>query len=126
MNYSKVLKNPQYMAPPRSSSASKKLESLYQLKNNPLAEVSIKKPFSNLAENKEPIPNEGIGHPPPGFKPTNYALTTTKRNEINQIVEKFIEIFCENNINFVFLGFSWKILTLYPDIIALLSLCLRS
>lgn len=86
MNYSKVLTNPQYRLPPRNLSGPKKLENLYQIKNAPLQEISIKKPFSNLAENKDPIPNEGIGRPPPGFKPTNFALTTTKRNEVNQIV----------------------------------------
>lgn len=86
MNYSKVLKNPQYMVPPRSFSASKKLENLYQIKSHVFPEVTIKKPFSNLAENKEPIPNEGIGHPPSGFKATDFALTTTKRNDMNEIV----------------------------------------
>lgn len=90
MNYSKVLTNPQYMFPTlRSASESKKLESLYQIKNHPYPEVSIKKPFSNLAENKEAIPNEGIGHPPPGYKPTNFTLTTTKRNEMNEIVRTY-------------------------------------
>ena len=87
MNYSKVLTNPQFMPPPmRSASFSKKLENLYQIKYHPIAEVSIKKPFSNLAENKEPVPVEGIGHPPPGYKATNFSLTTTNRNEMNEIV----------------------------------------
>ena len=74
------------MVPTRSFSASKKLENLYQIKSHVIPEVTIKKPFSNLAENKEPIPNEGIGHPPSGFKATDFALTTTKRNDMNEIV----------------------------------------
>ena len=92
MNYSKVLTNPQFMPPPISSgSGSKKLENLYQIKTHTFREVSIKKPFSNLVENKEPIPLEGIGHPPPGYKATDFALTTTKRNEVNEIV-KYIKL----------------------------------
>ena len=89
MNYSKVLTNPQFIPPPiRSASTSMKLKNLYQIKYHPIAEVSIKKPFSNMAENKEPVPFEEIGHPPPGYKATNFSLTTTNRNEMNEIVFK--------------------------------------
>jgi len=76
-------------APFRSASASKKLENLYQIKSHVFPEVSIKKPFTNLAENKDPIPNEGIGHPPSGYKATDFTLTTTKRNDMNEIVLVF-------------------------------------
>lgn len=87
MNYSKVLINPLYKPPPPGyPNYSKKLETLYHLKPHISSEITLKKPFTNLVETLEPIPYEGIGHPPNGFKPTTFTLTTLKRQEINEIV----------------------------------------